>query len=169
MAIAFFSTWTTYGTWLPGDERGWFDRRKGLQPPDLLREFEAAVHMTEDAITLDSVQRRLVEQTIADHCAIRKWTLHAVNCRSNHVHVVVTAVGRDIDVPREQFKAWCTRRLKVQVPERDHWWTQRGWDIFIDDEDHLVDVIAYVLLARTVSRTRKRRRNEQESVACASG
>jgi hypothetical protein len=22
MAIAFFSTWTTYGTWLPGDQRG---------------------------------------------------------------------------------------------------------------------------------------------------
>ena len=21
--LAFFLTWTTYGTWLPGDERGW--------------------------------------------------------------------------------------------------------------------------------------------------
>jgi hypothetical protein len=37
--------------------------------------------------------------------------LHAVNCRSNHVHVVVTA-NRDPDEVREQFKAWCTRRLK---------------------------------------------------------
>ena len=25
--IAYFITWTTYGTWLPGDERGW--SRKG--------------------------------------------------------------------------------------------------------------------------------------------
>jgi hypothetical protein len=22
-ALAYFLTWTTYGTWLPGDERGW--------------------------------------------------------------------------------------------------------------------------------------------------
>ena len=21
--LAYFLTWTTYGTWLPGDERGW--------------------------------------------------------------------------------------------------------------------------------------------------
>ena len=26
--LAYFITWTTYGTWLPGDERGW--NRKGL-------------------------------------------------------------------------------------------------------------------------------------------
>ena len=89
MAIAFFSTWTTYGTWLPGDPRGWYQRGRGLQEPDALRQFEAALRMTESAVTLDSDQRRLVEKTIADHCAIRSWDLHAVNCRSNHVHVVV--------------------------------------------------------------------------------
>jgi hypothetical protein len=111
MAIAFFSTWTTYGTWLPGDQRGWFKRGHGLQESDPLREFEAALRMTEDAVTLDHQQRRLVEKTIADHCGIRQWMLHAVNCRSNHVHVVVTAPDRPIEVPREQFKSWCTRNL----------------------------------------------------------
>src|SRR5262245_26539839 len=112
MAIAFFSTWTTYGTWLPGDPRGWYQRGHGLREPDALRRFEAALLMTEDALILDAEQRRLVEKTIADHCVIRKWVLHSVNCRSNHVHVAVTAPGRTIEVPREQFKAWCTRRLK---------------------------------------------------------
>jgi hypothetical protein len=34
MAIAYFSTWTTYGTWLPGDSRCWFERGKGFQTPD---------------------------------------------------------------------------------------------------------------------------------------
>ena len=107
--------------------------------------------MTEDAVTLDSSQRGLVEKTIADHCAIRGWTLHAVNCRSNHVHVVVTAPGRAIEIPREQFKAWCTRKLKEkeQVQRsalvRENWWTERGWDVYIDDEEHLQQVIAYVM------------------------
>ena len=71
--------------------------------------------------------------------------LHAVNCRSNHVHVVVAAPGRRIEVPREQFKAWCTRRLRERSPTvRKHWWTDRGWDEYIDDEDALAAVIAYV-------------------------
>jgi len=118
MAIAFFSTWTTYGTWLPGDNRGWFTRGRGLQEPDLLRTFEAALRMTENAITLDDKQRGLIEETIADHCEIRKWTLHAVNCRTNHVHVVVTADERRIEVPREQFKAWGTRKLNDQQRSR---------------------------------------------------
>src|SRR5580704_16263495 len=91
MAIAYLLTWTTYGTWLPGDKRGSFADGKGLQAPNSIRELEAAARMTEDACILDPQQRTLVEQTIADHCRIRGWQLHAVNCRSNHVHVVVTA------------------------------------------------------------------------------
>jgi len=149
MAVAFFSTWTTYGSWLPGDERGWFSRAKGLQTGDAMREFEATLQLNEDALFLDVNQRRLVEKTIADHCAIRGWTLHAVNCRSNHVHVVVTAAGTSIEVPREQFKAWCTRKLKEAerittrtLHVRECWWTRRGWDLYIDGD--LFDVVAYV-------------------------
>src|SRR5947207_14204937 len=131
MAVAFFSTWTTYGTWLPGDPRGWYQRGRGLQGPDALRRFEATLLMADAAFALDPDQRRVVEQTIIDHCAIRQWVLHAVNCRSNHVHVVVTAPDRPIELPREQFKAWSTRRLKERsgpAAVRRNWWTQRGWD-----------------------------------------
>ena len=40
MALAYFITWTTYGTWLPGDQRCWVLHGKGLQLPDLIRELE---------------------------------------------------------------------------------------------------------------------------------
>jgi REP element-mobilizing transposase RayT len=109
--LAYFLTWTTYGTWLPGDERGWVKRGEGFQLPDPIRRSDAEARMTEDACSLDNEQRKLVETTIADHCRIRGWYLHTVNCRTNHVHVVVTA-SRDPDEVREQFKAWCTRKLK---------------------------------------------------------
>lgn len=149
MAIAFFSTWTTYGTWLPGDLRGWYLHGRGLQQPDAVRRFESALLLKEDAVTLDKSQRELVEWTITKHCAIRGWELHAVNCRSNHVHVVVNAGNRGIEVPREQFKAWSTRllsksaRTRIEVA-RQHWWTDRGWDEYVDDEDALSAVVAYV-------------------------
>ena len=147
--LAHFLTWATYGTWLPGDERGWIEYRRGWQLPDPARKLEAEAKMTEDACRLDADQRRLVEQQVAETCAIRGWQLHAVNCRSNHVHVVVTAAVRKIELPREQFKAWCTRRLKEREQSaasavRESWWTERGWDEYIDDEEALAIVIAYV-------------------------
>lgn len=100
--IAFFLTWTTYGTWLPGDERGWVLRGRGFQIPDPIRRQRAAARMTESACVLDQDQRAIVEQTIANHCTIRNWQLHAVNCRTNHVHVVVSANRPPEDI-REQF------------------------------------------------------------------
>ncbi len=160
--LAYFLTWTTYGTWLPGDERGWVQYRRGVQLPNPIIAREAAACMTEDACRLDHEQRRLVETTIADHCRIRGWALHAVNCRSNHVHVVVAAHRHPDDI-REQFKAWCTRRLKAMEQERQRttsaavvssrtirqkWWTERGSGLYINDEEALEDIIHYVCEAQ---------------------
>ena len=102
--------------------------------------------MTADAVTLTPEQRRLVETVIADHAAYRGWELPAVNCRTNHVHVVVCAPDRSLEVPREQFKSWTTRRLKeVSKGERMVWWTERGWDVYIDGVEDLAVVVQYVL------------------------
>ncbi len=113
--------------------------------------------MTEDACLLDPEQRQVVEQTIAEHCRIRGWKLHAVNCRTNHVHIVVTADLTPKQV-RMQFKAWCTRRLKeleakrlgcaspqeIATKVRENWWVERGSDRFINDDASLEDAILYV-------------------------
>jgi REP element-mobilizing transposase RayT len=146
-----FTTWTTYGTWLPGDARGWYRPGYGSQAADPIRETTNALWMSEDAITLADAQRALVEATITDHCRFRGWLLHAVNCRTNHVHVVVSAAEAEIHVPRGQFKAWCTRKLRAAseallptTTARNNWWTDRGWDEYIDDEDSLAAVIEYV-------------------------
>jgi hypothetical protein len=109
--------------------------------------------MTEPAVTLDVDQRLLVEDVIAKHCRIRGWHLHVVSCRTRHVHVVVTAPGRDPDDVRDQFKAWGTRHLKdlersrhpTGVPVRQNWWTQGGSSRWINDEESLEKAIHYVL------------------------
>jgi len=153
--LGYFLTWPTYGTWLPGDERGWVKRHHGFQLPDPVTELEAAARMTDQACRLDDEQRRLVEATIVEHCQIRSWTLHAVNCRSNHVHVVITASAHPDEV-RKELKALCTRKLKElnvrraagSVPQaccgRDKWWAQRGSQRYINDEHGLEAAIQYV-------------------------
>jgi REP element-mobilizing transposase RayT len=150
--LAYFLTWTTYGSWLPGDERGWFAKPGEFQAPDAERREQAKNLMTEPALTLDDEQRRIVEETIAAHCRIRGWHLHTVNCRTRHVHVVVTAPGRDPEDVRDQFKAWCTRKLKererkrgaLEAELRQNWWTQRGSQRWLNDADSLEAAIRYV-------------------------
>jgi len=156
--LAYFLTWPTYGSWLPGDERGWVEYRHGWKLPDPIRKLEAAARMTEDACILDAEQRKLVERTITEHCRIRGWELYAVNCRTNHVHIVVSA-NRTPNLVRVQFKSWCTRRLKELEVERLHrgraddcnaatrenWWAERGGRRFISDQKSLEAAIRYVL------------------------
>lgn len=154
--IAYFLTWPTYGTWLPGDERGWVEYQRGWQFPDPARQIKAKAFMREDACLLDARQRQLVQSTIADHCRIRNWTLHAVNCRSNHLHVVLTADVHP-DQVREQLKAWCTRKLKELEQSRNtnpthqrgrsarqHWWAERGSKRYINSTEGLEAAIIYV-------------------------
>src|SRR2546429_6610266 len=112
--LAYFLTWRTYGTWLPGDQRGWVCKQQGLQPPDERTERRAQRLMTETPCLLDEEQRRLVEEAIRSHCKIRAWSLHAVNCRSNHVHVVVKASSVPPDTAMAQLKAWSTRKLRAR-------------------------------------------------------
>ncbi len=151
--IAYFLTWVTYGTWLPGDARGWIEYRRGWQLPDPIRELEARAQMTEDTCVLSPLQRLAVEAQIAETCAHRGWTLHAVNCRSNHIHVVVTA---DVPKPKKvriDLKAWATRTLKEKFDSsRENWWAERGSIRYLNDDDDLEAAILYVRDGQDIDR-----------------
>ena len=136
---------------------GWVEYRHGWQLPDPARKRDRG---PPDGRCLPSRPGpgRLVELTIGDHCRVRGWTLYTVNCRSNHVHVIV-AGDREPKEIREQFKAWCTRRLKALQQERlrplsahdssaaairRKWWAERGNALYVNDEEGLEAVIHYV-------------------------
>ncbi len=150
--LAYFITWTTYGTWLPGDERGWAKKKVwGVQSPDAQREEVASQLMTEERVILSTAQRAVVDRVILDHCQLRGWALHARNIRTNHVHVVVTAAVEPKTI-REQLKAWGSRRLSEATGLKGtgkhgkrRWWTEGGNIEFIWDEEHLEMATRYVL------------------------
>lgn len=150
--LGFFITWTCYGTWLPGDERGWTKWHKGEHIPQPLLPDWCKDQMTEEPIVLSDTQREIVNAVVEQHCSKRGWTLHQVNCRSNHCHVVLTALGYDGETVRDQLKAWGTRKLKeherqqgiVEVNLRENWWTRKGSVRQLDDEGSLEAAILYV-------------------------
>ena len=57
--LAYHITWTAYGAWLPGDERGWFQSgRSGIQPPDEHRQRFAGLALAEEPVILTPRQRQ---------------------------------------------------------------------------------------------------------------
>ncbi len=150
--IAFFFTWSTYGTWLPGDARGWVEYRKGFQLPNPILELEAKARMTASACRLSSAERSAVQLQMHDTCQRRGWILYAVNCRSNHIHLVTSAHNAP-KFMRAHLKGWCTRCLDEQqrlrgvsgASLRTEWWAERGSIRWLFDEVSLEAAIQYVL------------------------
>jgi REP element-mobilizing transposase RayT len=148
--LAYFLTWTTYGSWLPGDERGWVDGQGGMHVAEPLRAAAARRNMKEHAVLLAGPQRVAVERSIAAHCGVRGWHLHAAQCLTQHVHVVVTAVTASPEEVLRHLKAWCTRALrqmdrgKESDAARRRWWTEGGSRRHVFREGDLASVIAYV-------------------------
>lgn len=147
--ITYFITWTTYGTWLPGDSRGWRKKGRGEQPPQPLLEAWCRERMTESEVVLNETQRAKVESVCREHARIRGWVLHAVNARSNHVHLAVTA-DKAPKVVRDQFKANATRVLRQEPAalRKENIWTTGGDCEIVDGDEELARVIEYITEAQ---------------------
>lgn len=155
-----FITWTTYGSWLPGDARGWMKWKKGEQQPQPVLENWCKGRMKESAVLLSPEQREAVEVVVRKHSAHRGWELHAVSARSNHVHVAVTVVPETgnqnyrvadgVKRVRDQFKANATRVLRQgENPiHNEKVWTKGGDIQFVDSDDDLEQVVIYILEAQ---------------------
>ena len=65
----------------------------------------------QDAVILTLRERRLVEKAIVEVCERRRYLLHAVNARTNHVHAVVSA-QKPPERIADSFKAYSTGKLR---------------------------------------------------------
>ena len=143
--IALFITWTTYGTWLPGDARGWRHRTGGHQIPQEPLETWCRNQMKGDAVLLNMEDRSTVEEACRKHSEFRNWYLYAVAARTNHVHVVVAANLKP-QIVRDQLKANCTSALRRQPNPLcvNRTWTKGGDCEILDTDEDLHAAILYV-------------------------
>lgn len=149
--LAYFLTWSVHGTWLHGDERGSVDRDNNARhmpplPPDPARYDAMRARLKSPPRLLDEDARRIVDQTIRDHCRHRSWVLLALNVRSNHVHVVVRCPPDTTpEDAMSQLKAWCTRRLRAAGLAAAKPWTEHGSTRWINTDTSLNSAIDYVI------------------------
>jgi len=149
--LAFFITFTTYGTRLHGDPRGTVTRQRNqpgtpLLPPNVRRHARERKLLCSLPFLMDAAARDVVRRAIEQTCELRSWVIHAINVRTNHVHIVVTASLHPEAVMRS-LKAWSTRWLREHglVQPAQHVWTRHGSTIYLWKPDQLQAICRYVV------------------------
>ncbi len=134
-----------YGTWLQGDERGWRRYRGGFEKPQPLLANWRRERLLYPVQLLTPEHRVVVAQEIQKHCIHRGWRAWAINPRTNHVHVVITATGFNGARVRDQLKANCTRSLRDtdQTFLDKPVWSRGGDWKSVNSEDDLASVVLY--------------------------
>ena len=153
MALAYFITFSTYGTWLHGTAKGKGSVDRGHNQfgtdyiePDARREARAQGLMTQEAYTMGAAERQVVCDAIVALCREKGWQLLAVHVRSNHVHVVVQ-VDRDPGQVMSDMKARASRELTragFDDANRKRW-TRHGSTLHLFDESVVADKVDYTL------------------------
>lgn len=114
--LAYFITFHTYGTWLPGDPRGSVDAQHRIFGTPYVdgrtegRHASSAKRLAHPPIYLCPEERTVVLRTTQEVCQHRGWTLYAANVQSNHVHALITA-EHTAERVMQDIKAWSTRRV----------------------------------------------------------
>ena len=148
--LAYFITWTCYGTWLPGDDRGSvFGKSRSPEPyetPNRGLHLHSRKLLEGEPLILNREMRAVVHRAIEDHCDFRGWRLLALNVRSNHVHVVVVSDIKP-ELVMSQFKSWATRRLRESslTDGESTVWTKHGSTRYLTSNFALKRTIQYTL------------------------
>jgi REP element-mobilizing transposase RayT len=149
--LAYFISFTTYGTWLHGRDPGSVDRDHNavgtpVLPPDEKRERSEQHQLREAPYLLTPERRQVVRETICEVAKHRGWRLWAAHVRTNHVHIIVSAAQKPERVMAD-FKAYASRRLAERLdesPTRKRW-TQHGSTRYVWSEAQLAEKVEYVV------------------------
>ena len=153
MPLAYFITFTTYGTWLHGTDKGAGSvdrnhntREEAFIAPDPKRLDHVRSSLKQPPYVLDDARRRVVRDAIVKHCMEQGWSLLAAHVRSNHVHIVVAA-DREPARLMSDLKARASRELtRAGFDSRGRMrWTRHGSTRHLFDPAAVAEKIAYTL------------------------
>ena len=147
--IAYFITFSCYGTHLHGHAAGSVDRRHNLPgarliEPDPHRELAAAKRMTAPGSVLDRGSRSTVLGSIRKSCATKGWLLCAAHVRGTHVHLVISSRETPERV-MAYLKHYASRALNRQTGEPRRRWTRHGSTRWLWEPESVDRAIHYVV------------------------
>ena len=149
--LAYFITFSCYGTWLHGGKETSVDRHHNIPETEFLsfnqaRQMSAKKRMSETPYLLGQHQRQIVLNTIKEVCQYRGWILLAAHVRTNHVHLIVHAILSPENI-MNTIKSYSSRRLNESKLDghRANRWTRHGSTRYLWREEEVEATIQYVV------------------------
>jgi len=136
-------TWTTYGTWLQGDERGYVKNGEILEVDASLAD-SSRHRLAKDPVVLTQYQRKIVKGAIRAKADEIGQQIFALAVCSNHVHIVAGYTTKDPGLIVRHYK------MAPQMVLRNAGFAGRLWTKGFDkrfcfDEQSLRRRIDYVI------------------------
>lgn len=156
---ALLVTWTCYGTWLPGDARGYVSnqlREEGGYSPrenvpgtgytrnDERTRTRARELQAFPTVLLHPEQAEVVAVSLTVSCQSRHWWIAQAAIMSNHVHVLLTCCADDGPQVRRVLKGTSQAALSEYAGQSRRWWTAGGSDRYKHDERAIEAAKRYV-------------------------
>ena len=140
--LGYMVTWTTYGTWLQGDERRWVkDGEVYEASPELHKANEKQIKG--EKVRLDKREKEIVREVIRRKAEEIGEKILALSVWSNHVHIVVSYSRRPLKGLIRIYKNTSTTALRGNEFKGRVW--TRGYDKrYCFDEEVLKNRIKYV-------------------------
>jgi REP element-mobilizing transposase RayT len=109
--IGYMITWTTYGSWLQGDKRGYVKNGKILPANDKLKSANQKQQKFQ-TVKLDSSQKHIVCKAIFQEAQKINQKILAIAVCSNHVHIVAKVSSESIEQIVHRYKRLTTFVLR---------------------------------------------------------
>jgi len=135
-------TFTTYGTWLQGDDRGYVKDGEILKGNKALFDSNRRA-MKGKSIRFNGRAKEIVRQAILNEAQEMNQKVFAILVWSNHVHVAAGNIDESIGKVVGRYKAAATKALRG-AGFTDKVWTKGYNTRFCYDENALRRRIAYV-------------------------
>jgi REP element-mobilizing transposase RayT len=123
--IGYMVTWTTYGTWLQGDERGYVKDGVILPGNEKLKAANQEQQKSE-TVKLNAKQKQTVERAILDEAQRVNQKIFALAVCSNHIHLLADVSAESIEDAVRRYKYSATSALRDCGIQNKIW--SKGFD-----------------------------------------
>ena len=154
--IGYHCVKSTYGMWLPGDDRGswseaWdeligFYEPHALHPGDPIRLRMASERMNHPPVWMSDGMMQAVMRAIA-HCIDKSksgLSIAAAAIEPTHIHLLIPYSGRDIDITLKWIADQTTKTVRRETPHQSPLWCKGRWRSFIYEPDYWFAAANYI-------------------------
>jgi REP element-mobilizing transposase RayT len=156
---ALLITWSCYGTWLPGDRRGFdsnmlnpkghFERKHNVPGTPLTADDRYTRTIAENrqrgaTVWLSRSLASTAAKGLIEAASTRQWRILRGAVMANHIHVVVFDCPDNGPLVRRILKGVSQRAMSLAVGQSRRWWTQGGSDRYLHGHLAIEAAIRYV-------------------------